>query len=214
MVRGITFEAMSQVVGVEQQRLEAIAEEVREQFAADGHLVGTAVDLHPAFNRSRRPGRSLTRELIMDAVSAGAARAGMHLEPVTGGGLDLVSQDGATYRRYRLRSATPRRDGTFRIPHNGDSALAEPSGDLFQSEQWVFGYTLTAAYGLGALFVAQVVGVLAGNPGTLILGDPLLLTATSTPPPDFTAPEEDLDGFETDQDRAEDKEGEKGQAAS
>lgn len=204
---------MSLVSLAEQQRLESVAEEVREQLAADGHLVGSAVGLHRSFKLSRRPGRTLTREMIMGAVWSGAARAGLYPEAVTGGGLDLVSQDGSTYRRYRLRSATERKNGTFAIPHNGDSALAEPSDDLFQSEQWVFGYSLTAAFGLGALFVAQVLGVRLGNPGSLILGEPLRLTSTSTPPPDFTSPEEDLDGFEDDEDEDED-DGEQGLTGS
>lgn len=172
---------------------------------AEGHAVGTALSQHKAFSRTRVPASSLKRELVLDAARRGATRAQMFSDEV-GVGVELISIDGLTQRRYRLKTATYR-DG---VPHImvglGSSLLdsSEEPGGLISSERWVFCFKIDDDAVITEIFVAEIIGHEGDGPVKLLLGPTYLLDPITSP--DGFAPGDDDDlgeNFDADDDSGE-----------
>lgn len=180
-------------------RVRAVADEVRETLAAESHLIDNAVSQHSAFRDGSGPAGGLERALIKYGAARGASVAGIWPERVAGG-LDLVSQDGVVVRRYRLKSARRRRDGSPDVVCGAGSTLLKPPGDsLFREERWILGFVTSDDHLIEEMFAAQIVGHHGENPVHLDLGPIVDLNGTPAPL-GFTSTDEGLDGFD-DEDR-------------
>jgi hypothetical protein len=156
---------------VERQRLDWIADDLREAFGERGHRVDVALDADPAFG-SGRSRSSLMSDLVMDAVSRSASKVGVGFQSVNGTGREFIGEG----HRYRIRRA--KRDGTddLVITVSSESSLGmEEEPTLFPRENWVFGWIANAEGLIAEVLAAEIVGILPGSPGRLVLGGVLAL---------------------------------------
>jgi hypothetical protein len=189
---------MSQPPQRDIDRLARVADDLREVFAERGHRVEVALEADRAFG-SGASRSALIRDLARDAVSASASRNGVDFRPVNGSGRELRIFSGGVDRRYRFRRAH-RESGRLFVSASGDSALAAvDETSLLTEEHWVFGYVASAEALIEEAFIAEVRGYVEGRPGHLVLGPETGLLSRPTPPPTgFTPSDEDLEGFEQD----------------
>ncbi len=186
---------MSQPSEAEVQQLRQIAADLREVHEERGHRVEQALGVDSAFGSSMS--RSwLGRDLTVEAISEAASQRGLDFRPVKGLGREFRFSDGGVDRRYRLRKASKRADGTYVIIANSDSALTVDEDTLFPEEAWVLGYTLSADCLLEDVFIAPIVDRVEGRPGYLVLGRVIELVGAPTPPAGFQPRDEDLLGFD------------------
>jgi hypothetical protein len=160
---------MSQPSSKELHLLSQVADELREVFAERGYRVDVAMNVDPAFG-SGWSRSAVTRDLVVAAVSSAASRVGVDFRPVNGSGREFRCLSGAIDRRYRLRRATRRADGSLVIGASADSALASAADSLFPEEQWTFAWVLSPDGQIDEVLAAEVVGYVAGHPGHLRLG--------------------------------------------
>lgn len=188
----------------ELDRLRAVAGEICETMEADGYLVTRAVDNHASFRDGRGPSGSLERALVKHAAERGASRAGVHAERRTGG-LELVSIDGRVQRTYRIKTATRKADGELDLVCGAGSTLLKSGNgeSMFLEENWVLGFVTTDDHTIDEILVAQVIGHYGENPVHLILSDPIALTPAPSPLGFTSSDEDDLPGFEDDNDADE-----------
>jgi hypothetical protein len=181
---------MSSPSDVERERLDFIAAELREAFSERGYRVDVALEADEAFG-SGSSRSSLMRDLVMDAVSRSASRAGdIYFRPVNGAGRELV---GARHR-YRIRRAKRDAEGNLIVEVSSESTLAlEEEPALFSMENWIFGWVSNAEGLIAEVIAAEVLGVHPGSPGRLILGDVLTLGSGGPTGGGFTPADEDLD---------------------
>jgi hypothetical protein len=186
------------------QQLESVAAAVGEAFAADGHKVDVGLDAHPAFGADNNRSRSdLIRDLLVWAMRPAASRENLNPGSGPGGCFELRAYLDNEPRCLvlRLRTAEQTASGGYRILA-GNAAMNDLEYEgLWVDEPWVLGFTRTD-HGLGALFVAEVVGITDSRVPQLILGPVTALTGgPGLPPPEgFPADEDDLDGFPDDED--------------
>lgn len=141
--------------------MQQIANTLREVFSARGYRVSAALDLDPAFRRSRRSESSLVRDLVLDTIERATLQAGVGCIPVQGGGLDVAIIVDNVDRRYRVRKATRDQDSGDYVVLQGTDAImtvteADPDG-LFPIQRWLFGYTVDAEGYLDRIFEARVI---------------------------------------------------------
>lgn len=182
---------MSRPTVAELTRLGIVAGEIMDSLEAHGYLVGSATALHPAFRVGRLPAGALERALVKDAARRGAVKAGMYAEDVVGG-LELVSFDETTERRYRVKAATYR-DGEPHIVCGVSSTLLsnpqEPG--MMPIERWVLCFRTDDDATVTEIFAAEIVGHEGDGPVRLILGPPVALDPIS--PSDGFRPDDDDD---------------------
>jgi hypothetical protein len=192
---------MSQPTQEEVRLLGRIADELREVFAERGYRVDVAMETDPAFG-SGRSRSSMTRDLVVDAVTFAASRCGVDHRAVNGDGRELRYLAGSIDRRYRLRKARRTTDGSLLITSSAASALAVDEDTLFIEETWTFAWTLTSDGMIDEVLIAEVVGYVEGNPGYLKLGRVIPLGGSGEPSGGFRPADEDLDIFEDGRDES------------
>jgi hypothetical protein len=178
---------------VERQRLDLIADDLREAFNERGHRVDVALEADTAFG-SGHSRSSLIRDLVMDVVARSASQAGVYFKPVNGTGRELAGEK----HRYRIRRAKADVTGYPVITLSSESSLVlEDEPTLFPTENWVFGWIIDAQGLVADVFVAEILDILPGRPGRLVLGDVLALGSDGPVGGGFTPTQEDLDlGFD------------------
>jgi hypothetical protein len=192
---------MSQTSLRELDQLKRVASEMREVFEERGYRVDLALEVDPGFG-SGGSRASLVRDLAIDAASAAASRHALDFRTVNGSGREFRCFSDGVDRRFRLRKAGRRADGTYVIPTNAKSAMYSDGDSLIPEELWVFGYTVTAESTLQNVFIAPVLGIEQGLPGHLILGRTVELVDAPATPAGFQPVDEDLEGFELDEDES------------
>jgi hypothetical protein len=201
---GIVSRTMSLPGEVERQRLDWIADDLREAFNERGHRVDVALDADPAFG-SGLSRNALMRDLVMDTVALAASQAGISFKPVNGSGRELAGE----MHRYRIRRAKADSTGVPIIAISSESSLVlEEEPSLFPMENWVFGWISDADGLIADIFVAEVCGIRPGTPGQLILGSIVPLGTDGPVGDGFTPTNEELDlGLDEDGDLDEGEEG-------
>ena len=193
---------MSQPSDADFRLLHAVAEELRDVFGERGYRVDVAMEVDPAFG-SGWARAAVTRDLVIDAVSGAASRQGLDFRPVNGGGREFRTLTGTIERRFRLRRAVRRADGSLLITASSASALAIEDGALFAGELWAFAWTLSDDGQIDEVLACEVTGYVEGMPGHLKLGHVFALTGDNSPTGGFRPTEEDLTGFEDERDAGE-----------
>src|SRR3546814_8275111 len=141
-----------------------------EIYAERGHRVESAVSLDPAFTRNRRSRSSLTLDLMSDAFLAATSRVGLTPFRGTGGSVELLANIPAGLANVRLRRAERRNDDEYFVRANKASTFGFVNEELMIPDYpFVFGFTLDAME-QAEFFVAEVLKVVEGNPGDIILG--------------------------------------------
>lgn len=188
---------MSQPSETEVQQLRQVATDLREVHEERGHRVGQALGVDSAFGSGMT--RSwLGRDLTVEAISEAASQRGLDFRPVKGLGREFRFIAEGVDRRYRLKKANRRSDGSYAILANSDSALAaeHEQETLLPEEAWVLGYTLTEDCLLQDVFIAPILDRTEGHPGHLVLGRIIELLASPTPPAGFQPSDDDDLGFD------------------
>lgn len=191
---GVTFErivsrAMSLPREIERQRLDVIADDLREAFHERGHRVDVALDADPAFGTGRSRS-SLMSELVMDAVSQSASQVGVYFQPVNGTGRELVGER----HRYRIRRARRDTKQNLIVTVSSESTLGvEEEPTLFPMENWIFGWITDADGLIAEVFIAEILGIQSGSPGRLLLAEALVLGSDGPLGGGFNPSEEELD---------------------
>jgi len=181
--------------------LTTIADELRETFAERGHRIGTALAQDASFQAGEDPHSTLARALAKAGIRTGAAKSGsIGLRTLPGGAREIQLIDGNVDRRYRVRRAKVRDDGTYLIEVKDDSVLRLEGNTMFREERWVYSFTLNDDDLIADVFVAEALDYADGSPGHLILGDPVYLGAGLPPTRGFTPTSEDLDVYDEDED--------------
>lgn len=190
---------MSRPSTQEIDRLASVAYWISEMLDEHGYLVGEATSLHKSFTSTRRPSSSLARELVLSGARKGASISGLYPEDEAGG-LDLISIDDNTRRKYRIKRAVKTADDKYELICGPGSTLLHHEPDsLLIEERWVLGYVMNEEYVVEDLFAAQIVGAWGTGPVHLILSDPIPLLV-GTPPSGFASSvDDDLPGFEDDE---------------
>jgi hypothetical protein len=183
--------------------LRQVAHELREVFAERGHRVDQAMEVDPAFG-SGWSRAAVTRDLVVDAVSAAASRIGLDFRPVNGSGREFRYLAGGVDRRYRLRKARRASDGSLEIAASSNSALASDEPFLFAEEPWAFAWTISPDGQIAEIFVAEVIGYVEGQPGHLMLGRTISLDHGGLPMGGFQPTDEGLDDFDDEEDLGDD----------
>ncbi|WP_159620297.1 hypothetical protein [Arthrobacter zhaoguopingii] len=157
------------------EMLEQIAFEIREVYEERGHNVDSALAQDSAFSGSGRSRSSLSRDLVAQAFVTGASRVGFDLDSGAWGAKQFRVDLGRAFGVFRLKKAEARADGTYKVVTNSSSTWGDVDEDtLFVEIPYVLGYTLSSNQ-VGDIFFAEVLGVVEGNPGELILGRAVLL---------------------------------------
>ncbi len=180
---------MSLPSGIERQRLDGIADELREAFSERGHLVDVALGADPAFG-SGRSRSSLMNDLVLDTVSGSASRIGVGYQAVKGNGRELIG----LRHKYRIRKATrDSEEGLVVYVSSESSLLFEEEDTLFPRENWIFAWLPNGEGLIAEVLIAEIRGVLPGTPGKLILGEALPLGSDGPFAGGFKPSVEDLD---------------------
>lgn len=195
----------------ELQQLHAIADEARETFAENAHLVGTVMELHPALDCSRVQSAS-TRALLVDAVIDGATRQGMPRMRTSVDCCELgqYNPDSLHDRRFRVLQAKRLADGSLYVPANSQSGLIPVDGfpeqpPMYEIDQWVMAVVM-AQHGLPEeILAAHIIGAERGSPGRLLFDEEIQLgSGHDTFPASFIPDDDDhlswLDDDENDED--------------
>lgn len=187
---------MSQLTEFERSLLDHVAFELHECWGERGHNVDAALERDPAFGRDSTLRLRLARALFSAVLCQAASRIGLWAEPGPHGQVDLYMAKGTGRRVFRMLSAKRSGDGQFAIPVNASSSLGRVDEGVFEpDEHWVFGFVL-GDDGPEQLFVAPVEGISAGMPGSIRLGEVVLLGGMPGPFGSFVGDEEDeLGGF-------------------
>ena len=178
-------------------QLDGAAYEMNEIFSERGHSIGQAVALDPAFSRTRRPQSSLTLELMSDAFVTATSRMGLNPQPGPGGSVEVLEEISGGYARFRLRRAETRGD-ELHVKANRASSFGYVQETLLGPDYpFIFAFTIDRSE-QAAFFAAEVVAVIEGNPGELVLGNPLELGGIAAPGAGGFQPvsDDELPGFE------------------
>ncbi len=190
---------MSGLSSSEKDRLQRIADEIRESMDAEGYTVTLAVAQNPAFNDTRVVTSDMHRSIVMRAARRAAGRlGGIGIEQV-GTGLDLVSWDGARQRRYRVKSAPRAASGEYTVVCGAGSTLLQSDVEdlMWPEERWILGYNTTDDHAINEIFAAEIVDHIetASGPVRLVLG-PIYPLMSAPSPAGFASSDESLEGFE------------------
>lgn len=183
-----------------------MADEIRETFSSDGHLIDKAVDLHSAFRHNKHPQSSMVRNMVLQTINNRAPRLNVGVISVSGGGCDLQLFNGNVEMRCRVLKASKDSDtDAYVIVSSSDNIFviedAEPDS-MFKVERWVFAYTVDEFGMITDIFAAQVIGKTKAKVPQLLLGPVTMLGSAIFPSPDQEfrgADEDDLDGFDADE---------------
>src|SRR3546814_89956 len=135
---------------------------------------------------------------MSDAFLAATSRVGLTPFRGTGGSVELLANIPAGLANVRLRRAERRNDDEYFVRANKASTFGFVNEELMIPDYpFVFGFTLDAME-QAEFFVAEVIKVVEGNPGELILGTPNLLGGATAPKPSAFDPDTDswLPGFD------------------
>lgn len=187
------------------ERMHELADEIRETFGDRGYRVEQAVQLDPAFHRTKNAQSAMVRGLVLSAIEHSSARLGLGIIPVAGGGCDIQYLVDGVDRRFRVLKASQSDDATdFQIICRSDSVttITEDEPDaLFPTERWVLAYTVDDGGMVQAILCAPVLGVNTDAIPLLILGRIILLgTGAGTDPGSFRPSDEDDLDFDLDGD--------------
>lgn len=190
---------MSHLSAAEVARLDLVAHEMYETGEESGYTVDVAVGQHRSFRRTGHAASYLERNLLLDAIEQTAAQHGIHPQPAQNA-LDLISQDGDTIRKYRVKRATRDADGQPVVYCSVGSNLlvTEPEEGLLRQEKWILGYITDKHHTVTEVFVGEIVdwSDAGKGPVRLKLRNVVVLSG-ATPPPGFVSTEEGLDGFDS-----------------
>ena len=187
--------------------LNQIAAEVRDVFEDRGYTIGNALSQDRAFRRSNRPKSSMTRELIAEGLEIGSARAGVWCDKGPGGSQEIHLEVLGRPCVFRLKNAKALSNGEYKIVTNNVSNWGDLDEEtLIFEEPWALGYVL-GKEGLAEIFAAKVLGITEGTPGVLILGPAVELGHRPMPSGGFVPAEEELEGFESESEKAEEANG-------
>ena len=179
-------------------RLNLVAHEMYETAEESGYTIDVAVGQHRSFRRTGHPASYLERNLLLDAVERAAAQHGIHAQPEQSA-LDLISQDGDTIRRYRIKRAKRSADGEPLVYCSVGSNLlvADPEDLLLKQEKWILGYITDNNRQVTEVFAGEISdwSEAGRGPVRLKLRNVVVLSG-STPPNGFVSPDEGLDGFD------------------
>jgi hypothetical protein len=186
----ILSRAMSLPSEAERGHLDAIADDLRETFEERGHHVEVALDADPAFG-SGRSRSALMNDLVLETVGRSASQGGgVSFQPVNGTGRELIGLQ----HRYRIRRAKRDAADELIVTVSSESAIVlEEEAAIFPMENWVFGWIANAEGLIAEVFIAEVLGIVAGTPGRLIFGPALALGSGGPFGGGFSPTEEDLD---------------------
>jgi hypothetical protein len=189
---------MSYVEDAERRALQAVADGMRDALEEDGHRISAATRQHSSFKEDNRPRSVLARSMIRAAARRAASQAGGFHIDASGEQLTLIWLGSETHRKYRLKKARERGDGSleFLVGHGSAMVQADVSS-LWLEEPWVLGYTMLGDH-IAQVFAAEIKGVQDGRMLSLILGDIIPLLGER---PDATVgfvsdQEDELPGFE------------------
>lgn len=180
------------------EMLEQIAFEIREVYEERGHKVDSALEQDSAFVRSGRSRSSLSRDLVAQAFTTSASRAGLSIDPHAYGAKQFRVSIGSSVGVFRLKKAEIEADGTYKIVTSSSSTWGDADEDtLILETPYVLGYTLSSNQ-IGDIFFAKVNGVIEGNPGQYALGPVVLLGGETTTGLGIFAPtvDDELPGFD------------------
>lgn len=143
----------------ELERLQIVGAEIYESVEAEAYTVSSAIGQNNAFRRTRRPASELERSILLPAAARGALRAGMSVDD-SGTGIDLVSFDGRSNRRYRPKQVKRSGDGIpYAVVGAGSSLLlTDPEDGLWNVDRWLIGFAFGDDHMLTELFAAAIVG--------------------------------------------------------
>jgi hypothetical protein len=145
------------------ERMHRLAGDIREAFSDRGYKIEQAIQSDHAFGRTRHPQSTMVRSLVLDAIEHSAARIGLGIVPVVGGGYDVQDVVGMADRRFRVLKAVKNREtGEYEIVCKSDAVLtitdAEPES-IFTHERRVLAYTVDDAGMVVDIFSAPVEGI-------------------------------------------------------
>lgn len=185
--------------------LHQLADEIRETYDDRGWKIEKAIGSDLAFQASRRSQSSLGRDLVIDAVEQSAKRLGITVRSVAGGAIEVVLLVDGTYRHFRIKKASVRPDGGYRVL--GKPALmiiddTEEGESLYGAERWVLSYTTDDDGMVVDIFAAKVIGISSDTVPELELAYITMLGAAGGTPPTggFKPAEEDDLDFGDDED--------------
>lgn len=190
---------MSRLTNDEVRDLHVVADEIFETWGERGHHVGVALETDSDFRTTEIPRSALSRSIVKSAFVRGARKASIWYEPGPGGSHELHSTSADVEHVFRLLKAKIK-DEDYVIPVKDDAMLTSLEVTLLgRQERWVFAYTMTGD-DIGEIFVAEVIGVVEGSPGRLILGPRTVLGTLGAPPTGrgFVGEDEDLEWFDDD----------------
>jgi hypothetical protein len=191
---------MSPPSDLERQRLDRIADELREAFSERGYRVDVALEADPAFG-SGRSRSSLMNDLVLETVSRSASKLGVYFQPVNGTGRELIGER----HRYRIRRAKRDAKEDLIVTVSSESSLGmEEEPTLFPLTSWIFGWITNADGLIDEVIAAEILGILPGSPGRLLLGNVLHLGSDGPFGGGFRPAEEDLDLGDEGEGREED----------
>jgi hypothetical protein len=183
---------MSRLAPSEVDSLQEIAHEIRETWSARGHHVGQALSVDRDFVDNERPRSALTRAIVTKAFELGARKASVGHENGPGGSKELHTFNDDVEHIFRLLKASIE-DDEYVIRVKDDAMIRDLEITLMgRQERWVFAYTLDGE-DLDDIFVAEVLGVIEGNPGRLTLGTPIMLGVVPPSPQGGFRPDNDED---------------------
>lgn len=187
---------MSHLTDHERSLLDHVAFELYECWGERGHKVDSVLGMDAAFAGDSGLRHRLARALLSSVLTQAASRVGLWAEPGPQGQLQIYMSRGTGRRVFRMLSAQRAADGHFSVPINASSSLGRVDPDVFEpDEHWVFGFVL-GDDGPEHLFVAPVLGRAFGLPGSVLLGEAILLGGLPASFGSFPGDEEDeLDGF-------------------
>jgi hypothetical protein len=178
-------------------KLNEVAAEVLEHSAADAYTVDKALDANEAFRQDGTVVSPARRAIVREAAVRAGSVAGLSPNRVAGGAVELIAADDTTLRYFRIKSAVPQEDGTYRVVAGAGSTLLQmPENDgvlALWEERWILGCVWADDHTLDEFFAAEVLGpysVTTSGPVQLELGRIYQLTGLPTPP-DFESDEDD-----------------------
>lgn len=179
------------------EQLSNMAADMNDVWDERGHRVDSALALDGSFKRTNSPRSVLTNAMLTNAFAAAASKVGLPCDAGVGGVLELHANFNDQFAVFRLRRAERRSDGLLVKQNKGSTWGGIDENALILEVPFIFGFVFDAD---GALrfFAAEVVEVIDGAPGRLVLGPETALSTHPAPSSTGFVPEDDdtLPGFD------------------